>query len=894
MDGILVLLGLIALAIPVCIIVLLIGQSNLKWRLAQLEKQVTSLTAARAVDPDRQTSLAAMPPAVVLAEKVPMPVQEAAPLRDEVPAAVGQDRPLVMRVDRFADLTRWLTQNWVYVISAVSLALAGIFLVQYSVQNGFLPPWLRVVAAIAFGGALIAAGEWLRRKSGDGEAATTAHLPSVFAGAGLVSIFGAVVAARQLYGLIGPEMALAGHVLTAAVAVVLGWFYGPLLVAIGIVGAAAAPFLVSSGAGAGPMLYGYYAMIAATGLAVDAIRRWAWVSVLALGLAYGCGYVMLQSGAGEAGWIVYVLALVALAVALPVMQVTPQHPGPGVIEAAWREGKAGWPIFPVRLAAGAALATTLALLMLPGETPLVGMLAYAGLVFLALYLLIWAEKAPGLADLAVLPALALPLRLYFEAMRYWPLAGDYMQQAITLRPPESAAPWTATLVLGMAVLVSLAAAYRALRPGAMALFYGLGAVLTAPVVAAMLELVWQPALVVGANIWALQIMALAGAMVVLALRFAALDGDDHRRLAYATLSALSLVALSIFVLTTDIGLTLALAALLVVAAGLDRRFRLPEMGLFIQVAVAALGYRLLVDPGIDWAFAGPMVQVIAAFGGAIVAQVAALRLIAGLERPVTKGVLDSAALGLAAVLANVLITRLILDGSADHGSLVETHFGAALNALPWLVMMLAQIYRAGLGGGLVRLRQVIAALAAVFAALPMFFACVIWNPLFSWGPEDWSGLVHGPLILDTLALAYAMPGLMLLGAQGRLRMHRLLHLAMIGIGALLLALYVALEIRRFWQGDWLGAPGVGQYELYTYTVALIALGAGLLYQSIARRSVFLRRIGMAVIAVTIAKVFLIDAAGLTGLTRVFSFLGLGLSLAGLAWLNRWAGQVSES
>jgi len=38
----------------------------------------------------------------------------------------------------------------------------------------------------------------------------------------------------------------------------------------------------------------------------------------------------------------------------------------------------------------------------------------------------------------------------------------------------------------------------------------------------------------------------------------------------------------------------------------------------------------------------------------------------------------------------------------------------------------------------------------------------------------------------------------------------------------------------------------------------------------------------------VAKVFLLDASGLTGLTRVVSFAGLGLSLAGLAWLNRWA------
>jgi uncharacterized membrane protein len=35
-------------------------------------------------------------------------------------------------------------------------------------------------------------------------------------------------------------------------------------------------------------------------------------------------------------------------------------------------------------------------------------------------------------------------------------------------------------------------------------------------------------------------------------------------------------------------------------------------------------------------------------------------------------------------------------------------------------------------------------------------------------------------------------------------------------------------------------------------------------------------------------VFLIDSSGLTGLVRVFSVLGLGLALSGLAWLNGWA------
>ena len=90
----------------------------------------------------------------------------------------------------------------------------------------------------------------------------------------------------------------------------------------------------------------------------------------------------------------------------------------------------------------------------------------------------------------------------------------------------------------------------------------------------------------------------------------------------------------------------------------------------------------------------------------------------------------------------------------------------------------------------------------------------------------------------------------------------------------------------------MGGSSVVQGELYSYTVAMMLLGAGLLYQAIARHCDMLRKIAMAVIALTVAKVFLWDASGLTGLTRVVSFLGLGLSLAALAWLNRWAGQVA--
>ena len=83
-------------------------------------------------------------------------------------------------------------------------------------------------------------------------------------------------------------------------------------------------------------------------------------------------------------------------------------------------------------------------------------------------------------------------------------------------------------------------------------------------------------------------------------------------------------------------------------------------------------------------------------------------------------------------------------------------------------------------------------------------------------------------------------------------------------------------------------PTIEQPELYSYTVALLLVGAGLFYQSLSRKSSILRKAGLLVIGLAVAKVFLIDIAGLGGLIRVFSLLFLGLALAALAWLNRWA------
>ncbi|WP_149139968.1 DUF2339 domain-containing protein [Gemmobacter caeruleus] len=907
MDDELILLGILAvlvvLALPILVIVLFVQLSGARGRIARLEDVSEQLIAevrrlrdraGTAAEPAQTPPVApamAEPlrpaplaqPAVVTSERAP-------PVIELSPVAADPALPPVAGPDRLAGLMGWLRDNWVYAVAALSLSLAGVFFVQYGIEQGLLPPPLRVLAALAFGGALIGAGEWLRRRWG--EDGPVGYLPSVFSGAGLVALFAGITAGRLMYGLYGPGLTFSGLLLVAAGAVWLGWRHGPFLTAIGLLGAALTPFLVDGGGAAPAWLLGYYLALSAVGLAVDAWRRWGWISVLALVLGHLGMFAMVASGAEEAVWAWMLVALALVTIILPQRALLPDHPGPSVLRALVqrsRRRKTAMPSFPVRLATGNMVVVVGALVLLHGGGSL-GLLGFLLLTLLGLMMLLWAEGARGLRDLPGLVVLGFWAKLGLaEGM-----IAAFRRQALVLRAPETAAPGTVTLLVVLAAALSAAATWRSLRGGS--LMAALLAVLAAPVSALLLEALWQPAEVLGPWLWALHVMALAAGAVAVALVFERADGAPGRRSAWATLSALSLIALSLFILTSAAALTLALAVLLVAAVALDRRFDLPEMTWFVQAGAALLSWRLVADPGIDWAQQAPLVPVVLSYLGVAAACLAALRLMPE-GRVLPRAVLESLGLSSGALLVNVLILRqlqaeLQADGSYS-ASLNDTHWGVVLHALPWLLLALSQLWRAGVASGLARLLRLgIAAVAGALAGAGLFAALLPLNPLFAGWAEDPLGWVRGPVLIDSLFLAYGVPGLLLILAAPRLVvLPARLRLALRLLGLGFAVVYVAEEIRRLWQGHWIGGPGVMQGELYSYTVALMLTGAVLLWQALARRSPLLRRVAMAVIALTVVKVFLWDASGLSGLVRVLSFAGLGLALAGLAWLNQWAGRT---
>ncbi|MBU2357846.1 MAG: DUF2339 domain-containing protein, partial [Alphaproteobacteria bacterium] len=429
------------------------------------------------------------------------------------------------------------------------------------------------------------------------------------------------------------------------------------------------------------------------------------------------------------------------------------------------------------------------------------------------------------------------------------------------------------------------AAWRSLRGGAGAAFMAAGAALMAPALAIVLEVSWHPAATLGAYAWALHAMVIAAVMVVLANRFARRDGpNDRLRMSFAVLSALACIAFGMVILFSAAALTTALTVTVVTAAWLDRRFNLPLMGAYILVGVSAVGYRLVADPGLQWAIATTFPQMIFVYAGALAGFLVSWSLAVSSRRPRTEVLLESATFSTAGITLSLLFYRTVALAIGDND--VGSHWAVGIGASIWIILGLAQLRRLTMGGAFRRIRVGLGTLFLGIGAIQLGVGVVILNPVIG----DFGGLVRGPILINSLIPAYLLPGVALLAGAVWLRdMPRMLRLGFAGVATGLVVLWAVLAIRHAWRGaDLMATPGADQGELYTYTLAILIVGAMLFYQSLARRSAVLRKAGLAVIGLAVAKVFLVDIGELDGLTRVFSLLVLGFGLAGLAFLNRWA------
>ncbi len=151
-------------------------------------------------------------------------------------------------------------------IGAVTLALAAVFLVRYSIEEGYLSPEVRVVLAALFGFVLIGGAERMRARD--------ERVAQALAAAGVASLYGALFAAVALYDMISKATAGGGAAALTAFAIAVSLRHGMFVAGLAFVGGFLSPAIIGSETPNTPVLFGYLLAIAVGTLGVIRLRGW--------------------------------------------------------------------------------------------------------------------------------------------------------------------------------------------------------------------------------------------------------------------------------------------------------------------------------------------------------------------------------------------------------------------------------------------------------------------------------------------------------------------------------------------------------------------------------------------------------------------------------------------
>ena len=879
MDGLAILLALIAL------IVAFGGRRGigaLQARLVGMQDELRSLQAQVALSrpappetPVAETVLAEPPPSQQPAPvEKPAAASEPASAEPETPAAPKQ--PLA----RTATLEERLGTRWAVWVGGLALTLGGVLLVRYSIEQGIFSPRVRVALGVAFSIALLAAGEWFRRteRASPVETVPAAHIPGILTAAGTISAFGTVYAAHALYQFIGPATAfilLGGIGIATMLAAAL---HGPALAGLGLAGALVQPLLIASQQPNPWPVVLYLAVVAGAAYVLARLRRWLWLASAAVAGALVWGFALLAPAssvaAGEWAFALLVHVSLQLALAAAFMAIEPHLATPDpAAEPDW-----------IATLALAALAV-LAILALAATRTHEQWTTFAVVALAILGLTAWrsapAAAAGILAGIVTLSAIAV-----------WPGLAALPEPRLlapalegVLRLPDNISTFLAFAALSTSAIATLAT-LRLWRGRSLPLattgLYALAAVVP-PLLALVLAYLRVTQFDRSIS-FALFAVFLAAVFYLVADRFdkiAAADRTAATGLVIGAFASSVAAAMALaFVMVLERGyLTVAFA----ITAFTTAIFAVVDRILLLRYVVVAIGIivlgRVAWDPRIMGADIGtwPIFNwLLLGYGMPAVAFLAAGNTLKREAEDLAVRLCDALGVLFAALLVFFQIRHALNGG--DPLAPTSGHVEQGLFALMSL----------GFAGVLIRLD--IARANPVFRAASLIFGVIsgaevliglglVQNPLFSEDP------VRGPLIFNSLLLAYLLPSLaaIVLARVARAAQRP----AWFVTGAAVLALfllfgYATLEVRHAFQGERLSIwQSTSAPEVWTYSVVWLALGLAFLFYGLWRGSTEARLASAAVVVLSVLKVFLYDLTGIGGFWRAFSVICLGAVLIGI-------------
>ena len=881
--------GFFGLVVPGLAIRAIVVAGRQRERLDRLESRIASMEASLvglASGPARAAEAPAAPATPRPADATPpAPVPDSEPLVGAPPPIVEAETGAATeavttasaaepRPSTLDNLERSITSRWFVWLGAATLALAGVFLVREAVERGWLGPGVRVSLGFLAGLALIALGEWVRRRFPAHDVASrpdsmrTDYVPPALSSAGFLFCYASLYAAGQLYGFLPPVVTFAGMAAVSVAASLLAVLHGPFLALLSVIGGFLTPALVATDQPNGWALFGYLFALVIGGLAMSWFRGWIWMSWLALAgsLVWALTWTGLpRDVAAPTPLAMFVVALAAVHVAaLPRI-------GPDLPAEAQKQSRY------LALAAGVATALlAFGVVRIDGYGALgLGTLAAIGAVLVA-----GARRHPALDRLApaaaavTVAALALwhlPAMLGPQSPVTWPAGAPWGPHV----PPEAATFLTAAAAFGAAYAVAgFAALWGAGRPILWA------CVSMATPILLLVAAYWRVARFEIDLYWstaALAVGLVALAMTGRLVRYRE-QPDYAGALAIYAAAVTGAVTLALTMALRDGWLSVALSLELPALAWIQRRLPVKALRVLAGLVATLLLARLAFNPDIlsyarasaageHWPLYGYGVPLAAAYW--------AWRGFAR-ERPDwLDAMLRALVFGFAALLVAFEYRAVLLQAS---GWRANTLLEQACFPIGWLA--LASGLTTALEHGQARIVAARRVLLLLAAAHLILIELAFYNPV-------WTRVETGAApVLNVLLLAYAIPAGLLLAFAWITRPieRRSIPFAAAAFALLLGFAWVSLETRHAFQGSNLADGDVSEAESYAYSVVWLAYAGVLLAGGLWQKSQALRFGSLIVVMAAVLKVFIVDMADLAGLWRVASFFGLGLCLVGIGFL----------
>lgn len=863
------------------------------FKVLPLKRQVDELQ----IQVQRMTEqLDGTPPPQTAAREIQKPANQTAaspaPTSSDTQADNWLDQPTITRYSSSIEhpalthslnsLVSQIKDQWMVWLGGLSVALAGIFLVKYSIEQGFLGPAARITIAILTGLVLHIAGEWIRRHS-------AGHFNAVaaLAGGASITLYAGCLAALHLYQLWPPMLVFGLLTMVSLATMALSLLHGPVLAIIGILGAFAVPALVGGDAPNLTVVLIYSLIISAAALLLMRYiyRDWLWWGTIA-----GAGFwwfMSLVSDPAADSWLGLYLTLLAYGVlTIRSGQFSLRNSIQIQLPSESKTSLTGHPsldsLVPYFYCPKPYHSTLFALLLIVAAQCLSIIAAPEWSRALWLWLplnalILWASRADS--SLRVVPWISFvghAVATLVSLEDYGDLSQLQFNLGIVLN--QQLAIFLAVMAL-LYCLMSLWNSHTVQQPelGQKGLTTSLGWL--SPLLLLALAYITLDDLA-GNTLWAM--IALITGLIYMALASYEISrqrvGINTVWLIVAAHLGYSLAAVIAF---SEATLTLALAFQVLSLVWLSKRYELKQVDVLIKAVLMIIVARLTLNPWLATYETG-MHWSLWSYGGCFLVVAIASRLSSS-EHRIGRW-LEAVSLHLLVLFINTEIRYWLYDGNifTDQYNFTE----AALNTNVWAALALVYHYRMQLSQHAKVIYRIATNILVVLAVGNYLWLLTGLNPL-------WQADTFSPRpILNWLLIAYGLPVIFwwLISRYIQENYQRLFK----PLAGLALLVFVSLEIRHLWQGGLDVDQTASNGELYTYSVVWLLMAVMAMVTGTLRKNTQFYQAGVALLALVIAKIFLIDLSGLTGLLRVLSFMGLGLCLLGLAYLHQWLNQKQSS